>query len=278
MTKWHPLRSLHQDSTVSASWKQLDKLAEERGKQCASATLPTLNHASMKDYAHVYEPSDDTYLLLDAILLDIQNVGGGEGDREEHISATQPHPPLLNLLEIGTGSGVPITYLAQQLQQRNQYSVHALATDINPQALQFAQKTATENGVTLHTTHCCDLATALLDDYSHKIHVLLFNPPYVPTPDDEVTGNGIEASWAGGVRGRRVIDRALPQIAQLLLTGSDDGCKGGTKAASACYMITVDDNEPEEIANILSKNYHRTMTPLLRRRAHNEYLTVQKIT
>jgi hypothetical protein len=44
-------------------------------------------------------------------------------------------------------------------------------------------------------------------------------------------------------------------------------------------MITVDDNEPEEIALTLqSENYNMNMVPLVRRRACNEYLTVQKIT
>jgi release factor glutamine methyltransferase len=97
--------------------------------------------------------------------------------------------------------------------------------------------------------------------------VIIFNPPYVPTPDEEVSGNDIEASWAGGVNGRRVIDRALPQIAQLL-----------SRPRGVCYMITVDDNKPEELASILKSKYGLTMTPLVRRRACNEFLTVQKIT
>ncbi len=49
-------------------------------------------------------------------------------------------------------------------------------------------------------------------DLSGKVDILLFNPPYVPTESDEVCGNGIEASWAGGVDGREVIDRFIPLL------------------------------------------------------------------
>lgn len=48
--------------------------------------------------------------------------------------------------------------------------------------------------------------------------VILFNPPYVPTPDEEISGCGIEASWAGGTDGRVIIDRSLPVIKVRVLT------------------------------------------------------------
>lgn len=60
----------------------------------------------------------------------------------------------------------------------------------------------------------------------------MFNPPYVPTPDDELARGGLAAAWAGGARGRRVIDRLLPAVPALL---SDRG---------EMFMVAVHENEP----------------------------------
>ena len=102
--------------------------------------MPSLEHASMKDYFDVYEPSDDTYLLLDGMMIDLQQEQQQQDDNERRKEKT------LIIMEIGTGSGVPITYLAKQLQIHG-YHYYAIATDINPKALQFAKKTAIENGI-----------------------------------------------------------------------------------------------------------------------------------
>jgi len=68
----------------------------------------------------------------------------------------------------------------------------------------------------------------------------LFNPPYVPTPDEEVERDGIARAWAGGHRGRRVIDRLLPHLGGLLAPGGH------------CFMVTVLENEPEDIIRQLA--------------------------
>lgn len=247
MTEFHPLRSINQES--SSAWNDLNKAAEKLAKESPCVSLPTLDHASMTDFDQVYEPSDDTYLLVDGIQADFATTTASDQSK------------FKTILEIGCGSGVPIVHLAKLLPHAT-----PIATDINPNALAFAARTATENGVTNLEVVECDLASALIPKWRQNVDAVIFNPPYVPTPDDEVSGNGIEASWAGGMRGRRVIDRAIPQIAELL-----------SKPHGICYMITVDDNEPEEMSQQFGA-LGLCMVPLVRRRARNEYLTVQKVT
>ena len=52
----------------------------------------------------------------------------------------------------------------------------------------------------------------LQDFLRNKVDILIFNPPYVPTPSEEINSIGIEAAWAGGVDGREIIDLFIPMI------------------------------------------------------------------
>ena len=62
----------------------------------------------------MYEPSDDTYLLIDAIGLDVdimERKCDGEGGRNN----TMKRSDVKTTLEIGCGTGVPSVYLAMRL-------------------------------------------------------------------------------------------------------------------------------------------------------------------
>ncbi|CAH0478526.1 unnamed protein product [Peronospora belbahrii] len=210
------------------------------------AELPIID---MSYDCDVYEPAEDTFLFVDALQAEL--------------------PQLVALdpticVEIGCGSGAVFVYLATQLQQLGVQSMF-LATDINRLATSVAQQTAMNNGA-----QTFDLVrTDLLQCYEHRIQglvdVLLFNPPYVPTPSKEVGSMGIEAAWAGGRHGRQVINRLLPKLKNLL---SPQGI---------FYMVVIAENKPNEIATILSKDEFQ-MTVICTAKAQNERLSILKFT
>lgn len=74
---------------------------------------------------NVYEPSEDTFLLLDALESDLEN-----------IIASKPRM----VLEIGCGSGVVITAIASVVKD-----CHYIAVDINPNACNVMKNTAEMN-------------------------------------------------------------------------------------------------------------------------------------
>jgi release factor glutamine methyltransferase len=249
------------DRIISTSFQALNIQAENRARNCHRAPMPTLDHLNRSDYDLVYEPSEDTFLLLDALRYDFECPTPATAGRIRSIG---------NTLEIGCGTGVATIYLLKLIQDLLLDGSNHYVTDVNSDAIRITLQTAQSNDIPPNTLTplVCHLATPLLSSASNKVHILLFNPPYVPTPDEEVgRSTGLEASWAGGVDGRRVIDEALPQIASLL-----------SKDHGVAYMIVVDDNRPEEITQRMKNQYGITAIPWLRRKARNEFLTVLKMT
>ncbi|KAJ2332366.1 S-adenosylmethionine-dependent methyltransferase, partial [Coemansia sp. RSA 2673] len=84
---------------------------------------PDTGHLRQTEYATVYEPAEDTYLLLDAL----------ENDREE----LQAQRPTI-CVEIGSGSGCVSAFLGQVL---SPYGALILSTDINPAANNATRET-----------------------------------------------------------------------------------------------------------------------------------------
>jgi release factor glutamine methyltransferase len=273
MAEFHRLKSLKDQEP--AEWAALNRQAEALTKTVRTAELPSLQHLKMADYAAVYEPAEDTYLLVDAMQYALDQGAFDDADDDNN-----NNNKACTLLEIGCGTGVPTVWFRHAWQRRYPHrTLHTYVTDINPKAIEVALATDQINNPQLAPIHAvrCDLATALVQDLAGAVDVLIFNPPYVPTPDDEVvdfeadrtlidtiTGDEIiAAAWAGGANGRRVVDRALAQV-QGLLRGT-------------AFLVTVDDNQPAALSQLCAQKYQLSMTPLLRRRTRNEYLTIQRL-
>ncbi|XP_059824652.1 methyltransferase N6AMT1 isoform X1 [Hypanus sabinus] len=206
-------------------------------------STPYCPHVGRGEYADVYDPAEDTFLLMDALEKDVKEI-------------QQLCPSIC--LEVGTGSGVVSVFLASMIGPTSFY----LCTDINSLAAACAQESAWKNGVNIQPI-ITDLVTGLLPRLQNQVDVLVFNPPYVATPSEEVGSHGIEASWAGGERGREVMDRFFPQVSSLL------------SSQGIFYLVTVQENDPEEIIEAL-KSFNLKGTVCISRQAGRERLSVLK--
>uniref|UniRef100_A0A7M4F5E1 Methyltransferase HEMK2 n=1 Tax=Crocodylus porosus TaxID=8502 RepID=A0A7M4F5E1_CROPO len=205
----------------------------------AAPALPTPQHHHVGPHGpfrDVYEPAEDTYLLLDALELDAVEI----------------------CLEVGSGSGVVSTFLASIVGPKALY----ICTDINPTAAFCTMETALLNKVHIQPI-ITDLVTGLVPRLNGKVDILLFNPPYVVTPSEEAESHGIEAAWAGGKNGREVMNRLFPLVADLLSTGG------------LFYLVTIKENNPDEILEIMKQCGLRG-TKVLSRQAGREMLTILK--
>jgi release factor glutamine methyltransferase len=128
----------------------------------------------------VYEPSEDTFLLIDA--LENEN----EFLRLQNISL---------VLEIGSGNGFPITFLSLLLEK----NVCALATDINKFAARFTRNVSTYNCSTVDS-----IEGSLADMFRNEVFDLIIsNPPYVPSSSEDnfIADELIDYAWRGGENG-----------------------------------------------------------------------------
>ncbi|KAK9902136.1 hypothetical protein WJX75_005536 [Coccomyxa subellipsoidea] len=194
----------------------------------------------------VYDPSDDSFALVDAL------VKAAEGWHDT--------PPRI-CVEVGSGSGY-ITCSVALLLQHLGVTAHCIATDINPAALRATEQTLHAHNVASRVDLVrSDLLLGLRQRLHGAVDLLVFNPPYVPTPDEEVLRTGIAQAWAGGYRGRVIIDRFLPLVGDLL---SPQG---------QLFLVTVAENDPEEIISIMQQ--HGLLGRIvLRRKADEEHLSI----
>lgn len=215
-------------------------------KHPSTATARSAQISLVCSHHEVYEPCDDSFALVDALLADRNKLLG--------------HRPMF-CLEIGCGSGYVITSLALMLSEITS-GIHYFATDINPHAVETTKATLHAHGVHADIV-LTDIAAALESRLAGMLDLVVINPPYVPTPEEEVGCEGITASWAGGENGRSVIDRILPIVDRLL---SEKGW---------LYMVTLTANNPQQICHIMRERGYASRI-VLQRSTEEESLHVIK--
>lgn len=140
----------------------------------------------------VYNPSDDSFLLVDNL-----NINSGE-----------------KILEIGTGSGIIAMYASKIADK-------VVATDINFNAIELAEKNFENNNIDNIKLLFGDLFEPLKSESeeNQKFDVILFNTPYLPTEECEILEDNLNYAFDGGLDGRKVIDRFLNEVKSYLNEG-----------------------------------------------------------
>ncbi|KAI0009787.1 methyltransferase domain-containing protein [Xylariaceae sp. FL0662B] len=208
--------------------------------------LPTPDTSHVA-YERIYEPAEDSFLLLDT-LSSTAEVAFLQ-DRFRH-----GVPPLV--VEIGPGSGVVIAFVNAHAEVIfGTRDILTTAIDVNGYACRATgdtvRKAASENPAT-HGRYLGafqgDLVTPLRD---RSVDLLVFNPPYVPTPDlPEQSAHAdtyprvdadptfdedswlLSLSYAGGKDGMETTDRLIDSLPRVL---SGRGC---------AYILLCAQNKP----------------------------------
>ncbi len=121
-----------------------------------------------------YEPAEDTFLLLEAAMK----------EAEQSDSA----------IEIGCGRGIISRELASRVRS-------ILATDINPYAVRLAKSYGL--GV---------IRADLFRGLKAKFDLIIFNPPYLPTTEEERIDGWLNRALDGGESGRDTIFRFIEEL------------------------------------------------------------------
>jgi release factor glutamine methyltransferase len=113
----------------------------------------------------VYNPSDDSYLLLKVV--DVS--------------------PEERFLEIGAGTGLLSIHAAK-------LGARVTAADVNPHAVECTKRNAAKNSVRIDT-----VKSDLFEKVQGNYDVIVFNPPYLPGATTSTSW--IERAWSGGDEG-----------------------------------------------------------------------------
>lgn len=233
----------------------LDTHVREPPRPSPARMLPTPD-TSHVSFANVYEPAEDSYLLLDA--LSAPSETAWLHARFAHTPHAHTSPPLI--VEIGPGSGVVLAFLAAHTATLlGRSDALTLGIDLNPLACAATRATLARNAPAAHFLGAVngDLTAPLRGPC---VDLLVFNPPYVPSeplppppqPDALLkAGPGAALSrhdvferdsrllalaTDGGADGMEVTDRLLAQLPGVLHEGR-----------GVAYVLLCAQNRPDEV-------------------------------
>ncbi len=135
-------------------------------------------------FPDVYEPAEDSFLLS-------KYAKGLRG----------------RVLDIGTGCGIQALVCAKA-----DPANRVLGVDLNPSAVRNARLNAEKNRV----MNAEFLESDLFSDVRGTFDAIIFNPPYLPTSEDEKVKGNLNLAFDGGPSGREITDRFLHEFPAFL--------------------------------------------------------------
>jgi release factor glutamine methyltransferase len=212
---------------------------------------PSTSHVC---FDRVYEPAEDSYLLLDTLSSPSETAF-----LRDRFDGKSPTPPLV--FEVGVGSGVVLAFVAANAGSIfGRHDVLTFGTDINSFACKAAAQTVRnaikervdQRSMFLDVVNG-DLASAVR---ANSIDVFIFNPPYVPAELPDLSRHDqhnaipegknatsfeqdsylLELSYAGGEDGMVVTNRMLEQVPEILSEGR-----------GVAYVLLCAQNKPEMV-------------------------------
>ena len=180
------------------------------------------------NYDHVYDPAEDTFLLMDALESE-----HNKGRFSSNITTTS--------LEIGSGSGMISSFIIKhKIFGMNNFH---LSSDINQLAVNETSRTINLNE---QTRRYDTLLMSLLSSVKDKsIDYLVFNPPYVPSEEVPVLSGEDRLSVAleGGKDGMEITNVLIEQLGSKM---TDKRC---------AYRLFCASNKPVEYKEKISQKY-----------------------
>ena len=176
----------------------------------------TFKDLTIELHPEVYEPAEDTFLLIDSIVV-------SEGN---------------SVFEVGSGSGLIALYCAS-------LGAKVVCCDINPFAVELIKKNFLVNENLLKGSfdvRISDLFSIL--DSKDSFDIIIFNPPYLPTSKEEFIGGSgwFDKAVSGGLNGLNVIERFLNQVSVFL------------KKDGRVYFVFSSLSNKEKLENLIKKN------------------------
>lgn len=213
---------------------------------------PDTSHVS---YSQVYEPAEDSFLLLDTLS------SASETTFLHQRFAASPRNPIPLVVEVGTGSGVVIGFVNAHARTLFGGPILTAGVDVNNFACSATEATVKKAAAENPGTHGHFLGALHGDLLSPlrqgQVDVLIFNPPYVPTEELPVQDERLAVeegqstmsasarferdsyllslSYAGGKDGMEITDKLI------------DALPGVLSARGCAYILLCAGNKPDEV-------------------------------